>query len=122
MTARTIKIPGPDHPITIKHHPERVVITVAGKTIADSVDALALSEAKYGAVLYIPPKDVDFSLLERSSHSTYCPYKGNCSYYNVPSGGQRSINAAWSYEAPYDAVAEIKDHLAFYADRVDPVR
>lgn len=122
MTIKTIKIPGPDHPITIRHHPERVVITVGGKTIADSVDALALSEANYRAVLYIPPKDVDFALLERSKHSTYCPYKGDCSYYSIPSGGARSINAVWSYEAPYDAVSEIRGYVAFYPDRVDPVR
>ena len=65
----------------------------------------------------------EFSLtaLERSTHVTYCPYKGDCAYYSIPLGGERSVNAVWTYEAPYAAVAEIKDHLAFYADRVDGI-
>jgi uncharacterized protein (DUF427 family) len=120
MTIKTAKIPGSDHPITIESHSERVTVKVGGRVIADSADALALTEANYRPVLYIPPKDIDFALLERSTHTTYCPYKGDCSYYSIPSGGIRSVNAAWVYEAPFEAVAEIKDHLAFYPDRVDP--
>lgn len=119
MITKAVKIPGPDHPITIAAHPERVIVKVGGRIVADSVDALALTEANYGPVLYIPPKDIDFSLLERSDNATYCPYKGDCSYYSIPSGGTRSVNAAWVYDAPYAAVAAIKDHLAFYPNRVD---
>jgi uncharacterized protein (DUF427 family) len=122
MATKTVKIPGPDHPISIAPYPEPVTVKVGGKVVANSLDALTLTEANYGPVLYIPAKDVDFSLLERSDHTTYCPYKGDCSYYSIPSGGTRSVNAAWVYEAPYEAVAEIKDHLAFYPDRVDPAR
>jgi uncharacterized protein (DUF427 family) len=70
-------------------------------------------------VLYVPREDVDMTKLERTLHTTYCPYKGECSYYSIPSGGQKAANAVWSYETPYDAVASIKDHLAFYRDRVD---
>jgi uncharacterized protein (DUF427 family) len=120
-SGRTVKIPGPDHPITIKHHPKRVVVTVGGKVVADTRDALALGEANYPAVLYIPRKDADLSLLERSDHTTYCPYKGECSYYSIPAGGERSINAVWTYEDAYDAVAPIRGHLAFYPDRVDAI-
>jgi uncharacterized protein (DUF427 family) len=118
---KTIRIPGPDHPITIEPNLNRVVVSIAGKTVADSRDALILREAGYPAVQYIPRKDVDMTLLERSTHATYCPYKGDCAYYSIPSAGARGINAVWTYEAPYDAVAEIRNHLAFYADRVDTI-
>jgi len=72
-------------------------------------------------VQYIPQKDVDMTLLERTDHQTYCPYKGDCSYYSILLGGERSVNAVWTYEAPYAAVAAIKDHVAFYPDRVDAI-
>jgi uncharacterized protein (DUF427 family) len=77
--------------------------------------------AAYPAVQYIPREDVDMTLLEPTDHSTYCPYKGDCSYYSIPLGGERSVNAVWSYEAPYAAVATIKDYLAFYPNRVDVI-
>ncbi|WP_213954673.1 DUF427 domain-containing protein [Variovorax sp. dw_954] len=107
--------------MTISRNPARVTVTVAGKVIADTTEALSLREASYPAVQYIPRKDVDMALLQRTDHATYCPYKGDCAYYSIPSGGERSINAVWTYEAPYDAVAAIKDHLAFYPDRVDAI-
>jgi uncharacterized protein (DUF427 family) len=116
---KVIKIPGPDHPITVQPNPERVIVKVAGRVVADTREALTLREASYGPVQYIPRKDVDFALLERTDHATYCPYKGDCSYYSIPLGGERSVNAVWTYEAPYDAVAQIKDHVAFYPNRVD---
>ena len=89
--------------------------------IADTSAALVLKEASYPGVKYIPRKDVDMSLLERSDHQTYCPYKGDCSYFSIPLGGERARNAIWTYESPYDAVAEIKGYLAFYPDRVDAI-
>jgi uncharacterized protein (DUF427 family) len=121
VTDKPIKVPGPDHPITIEPIPARVVVTVAGRVIADSRNALAMREGSYPPVQYIPRGDVDMSLLQRTAHSTYCPFKGDCSYYSIPAGGERSTNAVWSYEAPYAAVAAIKDHLAFYPDRVDSI-
>jgi uncharacterized protein (DUF427 family) len=72
-------------------------------------------------VQYVPRADVDMSQLQRSEHTTYCPYKGECSYYSIPSGGERTLNAVWTYEAPYEAVAAIGGHLAFYPDRVDEI-
>jgi uncharacterized protein (DUF427 family) len=120
-TTKTIKIPGPDHTITIERNLKRVVVSVGGAVLADSRDALILREASYPAVQYIPRKDVDMTLLERSAHATYCPYKGDCTYFIIPSGGKRAINAVWTYEAPYDAVAAIRNHLAFYPDRVDAI-
>jgi uncharacterized protein (DUF427 family) len=121
MHARSIKVPGPDHPMTVEPNPARVVVTVAGRVVADSIDALTLREAGYPAVQYIPRKDVDMSLLQRTQHATYCPFKGDCAYYSIPAGGERSVNAVWTYEAPYPAMAAIKDHLAFYRDRVDSI-
>ncbi|MFH0129525.1 DUF427 domain-containing protein [Variovorax sp. EL159] len=118
---RTIKTPGPDHPITIARNPLRVVVSVGGLVIADTRDALTLREAHFGTVHYIPRKDVKMSWLERTSHATYCPYKGECNYYSIPAGGERSVNAVWTYESPYDPVAQIKDHVAFYPDRVGPI-
>ena len=89
--------------------------------IADTGNALILREADYPAVQYIPREDVDLSQLERTNHATYCPYKGDCSYYSVPAGGKKSVNAVWTYEDPYPAVAQIKGHVAFYPDRVDEI-
>lgn len=121
MAEKPIKIPGPDHPITIEPNPARVIVSVAGRVVADTREALALRESTYPAVLYVPRKDVDMSLLERTDRTTYCPYKGDSAYYSIPVGGERSANAVWTYEAPYAAVGAIKDHLAFYPDRVDSI-
>jgi len=121
MSARAKKLPGPNHPITIEPNRMHVVVSVAGRIVADTRDALTLREASYPPVQYIPRKDINMSLLERTSHATYCPYKGDCAYYRIPLGGKRSNNAVWSYEQPFPAVAEIKDYLAFYPDRVDSI-
>jgi uncharacterized protein (DUF427 family) len=118
---KPVKVPGPDHPITIEPNSAHVVIKLGGKVIADTREALTLREAAYPPVLYIPRKDVDMTLLERTEHTTYCPYKGDCAYFSVPSGGARSVNSVWTYEKPYAAVVQIKDHLAFYPDRVDAI-
>ena len=119
--SKSIKIPGPDHPITIERNPARIVVSVAGRIVADTREALMVREAAYPAVQYIPRKDVDMALLNRTDHTTYCPYKGDCSYYSIPLGGERSVNAVWSYEAPYAAVMSIKNYLAFYPTRVDAI-
>jgi uncharacterized protein (DUF427 family) len=118
---KPIKIPGPDHPITITPMKGRVTVTVSGKRIADTREALTLEEAAYPPVQYIPRKDVDMTQLRRTAHETYCPYKGACSYYSIPAGAERSDNAVWTYEAPYAAVSEIREYLAFYPDRVDAI-
>jgi uncharacterized protein (DUF427 family) len=121
MKEKQIKIPGPDHRISIQRNHTRVVVSVAGRVVADTRNALTLREADYPAVQYIPREDVDFSQLERTDHATYCPYKGDCSYYSVPAGGEKSVDAVWTYEDPYPAVAQIKGHVAFYPDRVDEI-
>jgi uncharacterized protein (DUF427 family) len=118
---KPVRIPGPDHPITIERHPSRIVVKAGGKVIADTREALTLREARYPAVVYVPRKDVDMTLLERTGHVTYCPYKGDCAYFSIPSAGERGTNAVWTYEHPYAAVAPIREHLAFYPDRIDAI-
>jgi uncharacterized protein (DUF427 family) len=113
--------PGPNHPITVEPLGRPVTVTVAGKAVARSTRALALKEATYPPVIYIPREDADMSLLERSALSTYCPYKGDASYYSIPIGGSRSKDAVWTYETPFDAVSGIKEYLAFYPNRVDAI-
>jgi uncharacterized protein (DUF427 family) len=121
MTTKIIKVPGPDHPITIAPNPVRVVVTVAGRVVANTTEALTLREASYAPVQYIPRKDVDMALLQRTNHATYCPYKGDAAYFSIPAGGEGAANAVWTYEHPYDAVSAIKDHVAFYPNRVDAI-
>jgi uncharacterized protein (DUF427 family) len=121
MTTKTVKIPGPDHPITIEPTGSRVVVKAGGRVIADTVAALTLREASYPAVIYVPREDADMTLLARTDHATWCPYKGDCSYYSIVPGGEGAVNAVWTYERPHTAVAAIKNHLAFYPDRVDSI-
>ncbi len=121
MAGKSMKIPGPDHPISITANPSRIVVTVHGKVVADTRDALTLREANYPAVQYIPRRDVDMTALTRSEHTTYCPYKGDASYYSIPAGGDRSLNAVWTYETPFEAMTQIKDYVAFYPDRIDEI-
>ena len=118
---KVIKQPDASHPIAIEPSTSHIVVTLGGKTIADTRASLTLREASYPPVHYIPRKDVDMALLEKTSHATYCPYKGDCSYYSITSS-ERGKNAVWTYEAPYPAVAQIKDYVAFSPDRVDEIK
>ncbi len=114
--------PGPhalsEHPITIEPNPARVLVRAGGQVVADTRRALVLREASYPAVQYVPLQDVDSSLLTPTDHASHCPYKGDASYYTI-AGAENGENAVWEYREPYDAVAEIRGHVAFYADRVE---
>lgn len=121
MADPTHREPGPDHPITVEPAPVRVVVRAVGQVLADSTEALALHEADYPVTYYVPRADVDLAALERTDHGTHCPYKGDAAYFSVPGLGERGVNAVWSYESPYPAVAPIRDHLAFYPDRMDAI-
>lgn len=116
-----MKQPGPDHPIAISPNGGRVRVIFAGRTIADTTRALALTEARYPPVYYIPRGDADMALLQRTAHASHCPYKGDASYFTISADGRTAENAVWSYEAPYPAVAAIKEYLAFYPNRVDKI-
>jgi len=115
---RAVKIPDAAHPITVSPTGSRVTVRVGGLTVAESDKALSLAEASYPVVQYIPIADVDQSLLERTDTQTYCPYKGDASYYSVRTpDGRTETDLIWTYEQPYAAVAEIAGHVAFYPDR-----
>jgi uncharacterized protein (DUF427 family) len=115
--------PGPDHPITIDSNPGHVTVRRGSALIAETDQALALQEADYPPVLYIPLTDVNQQLLGASDEHTYCPYKGEASYYDIVGGDDDTLaGAVWYYPEPYDAVAPIRDHVAFYADRVTITR
>ncbi len=116
-----MKLPGPDHPITITPNGKRVRVTLGGQIIADTTQALRLQEASYPAVFYIPRADAKMDLFTKTSNATHCPYKGDASYYSVAAGGKTAENAVWSYETPFPAMAEIKEYLAFYPNRVDGI-
>ena len=118
---KEIKLPGPDHPITISPANGKVRVRVAGTIVAESPGALLLEEKGYSPVYYLPRDDADMSLLVRTEHYTYCPYKGDCSYYSISIGGSQSENAVWTYERPHEAVASIREYLAFYPSRVDAI-
>ena len=113
-----MKLPGPDHPITIALNPRRVRVEVDGHVIADSAAALTLKEASYPAVQYIPREDIEMSFFSRTDKSTNCPYKGDASYFTSKIDGDLLENVAWSYEDPYPAMEQIRDMLAFYTDKV----
>ncbi|MEU5261272.1 DUF427 domain-containing protein [Amycolatopsis sp. NPDC021455] len=119
--AKQVLQPGPDHPITVEPTKARVVVKAGGRVVADSRNALTLQESTYPAVQYIPLADVDSAVLERTAHETYCPYKGEAGYYSLNVGDVQAENAVWTYEKPYDAVAPIKDHVAFYPNVVDSI-
>lgn len=116
-----MKLPGPDHPISIARNDKRVRVTFAGVTIADSTQTLTLKEASYPAVHYIPRADVKMDLLKPTAHASHCPYKGDASYFSISAGGRSAENAVWSYQQPFPPMAEIKDYLAFYPNRVDKI-
>ena len=112
-----------EHPITVQPNPNRVRVLFKGRVIADTTRALTLKEGSYPPVQYVPRADADMSLLERTTHRSHCPHKSDADavYYTIRADGRAAENAVWTYEEPYPAVAAIKDHLAFYPDRVDRI-
>ena len=121
MAEKAHKLPGPDHPMAIEPHHGRILVRAGGQVIADTKVAQTLREASYRPVFYLPRADVNMALLQRTDHATHCPYKGDCSYYSIPSGGPKAVNAVWSYEDPYPAAAAIRGYVAVYPDRVDSI-
>lgn len=113
-----MKLPGPDHPITIAPYKGRVVVRFGDVIVADTTEALELREASYKPVLYLPRNATNLAAYERSEHHTYCPYKGQATYFHLMTAANRAENAVWTYETPYPAMAAIAGHVAFYPDRV----
>jgi uncharacterized protein (DUF427 family) len=120
MAARPVLEPTAEHPITIEPNGRHVTVRVNGEVVADTRAALTLREADYPPVQYIPFADVDQSRLQRTDTATYCPFKGDASYYGVKTAAGETVDdVIWTYERPYPAVAQIAGHVAFYADRAD---
>jgi uncharacterized protein (DUF427 family) len=118
MSTSNVKLPGPDHPITIAPHEGQVVVRAGERVIADTTQALELQEADYPVALYVPLADVDGATLQRSETTTHCPYKGDASYFTVVTDDGTLEDVVWTYETPHEAVAEIRGHVAFYPNRV----
>ena len=116
--SREMKTPGPDHPITVEKNPARVTVRVGDQVVADTTAALVLQESNYPPVQYIPLADVDPAAIKPTDTSTYCPYKGDASYYTLVTSDGELADAIWTYRTPYPAVAEIADHVAFYPNKV----
>jgi len=108
----------PDYEITFESEPKRLRVQFNGETIADSTEALVLSETRHADVHYFPRADVSMDFLRRTDHHSFCPYKGSASYWSIEAGGKSVENAAWSYEDPFDDLPEIKSYISFYKDRV----
>ena len=113
-----MKLPGPDHPITVTPYGGRVVVRFGDAVVADTTHALELREASYKPVLYVPRADAKLDAFRRSDHHTHCPYKGDASYFHLEADGQHAENAVWTYESPFPAMASIKEYLAFYPNKV----
>jgi uncharacterized protein (DUF427 family) len=114
-----MKIPGPDHPITVTANPKRLQVNYQDHVIADSEATLTLKESTYPAVSYFPRRDVEMDFLSRTDRMTYCPYKGEAHYFTIVRDGRIAENAVWTYETPYPAMELIKDYVAFYPNHVD---
>jgi uncharacterized protein (DUF427 family) len=111
----------PDHRVDTNPARVRVQLVFNGEVIADTRDAITLEESGYPPVFYIPREDVKMQYLNRTDHRTYCPFKGDASYYSLSSGDRTERNAVWSYENPYDEVGAIRERLAFYPGKVDRI-
>jgi uncharacterized protein (DUF427 family) len=121
MTDLKVLLPGPNHPISIDEASTRVTVTLGGRVVADSQRALTLREASYPPVQYIPLADVAPDVLRPSDHTSWCPFKGEARYYDIAVGDDVVPPGVWTYPEPHDAVAQIRDHVAFFPDRVDSI-
>ena len=111
----------PEHRVDLHPDNKHVRVTFGGKVIADSTASLRCEETGHGPVYYIPAKDMAIDLMKKTEHTTYCPFKGTASYWTIDVGGNRSENAIWGYEAPYDETAPLAGYYAFYGSRVDAI-
>ena len=109
------------HRITFGSPPTQARLVFQGRTIADSENAILLLEGSIPAVCYFPPSDIDFDYLTATDHHSHCPFKGDASYWTLDVDGRVEENVAWAYMDPLPNVAQIKGHLAIYADRVDAI-
>ncbi len=108
-----------EYRIGLERGPKRVRVVFGDATVADSTRAILMIEPRHRPVYYFPRADVRMDLMRRTDHASHCPFKGDASYWTIEVGGRVAENAVWSYEEPFEAVSSIKDHVAFYRDRMD---
>ncbi len=111
--------PGPDHPITLEPSRKRLRAAFERHVIADTDDALVLSEAGHPPVYYFPMEDVEMSFFAKTDQHTTCPYKGEASYWSIYMEGQIAEDAAWAYEDPYPALSALRGRIAFDPEVVE---
>lgn len=109
----------PNHTIAVTPHAGRVTVRFNGVVVAETERALALAEADYPVALYIPFADCVAEHFEKTAHGSHCPFKGDATYWTLSANGARAENAVWGYETPFDQVAGIAGHVAFYPDKVE---
>jgi uncharacterized protein (DUF427 family) len=111
----------PDHKVDLIKSDKHVLVIFNGEVVADSERTIIVDESGHSIVYYFPRSDVRMDYMQRTDHHTYCPFKGEASYYTLTVGDKKEENAVWTYEEPYDQVRELKNYLAFYANRVDKI-
>jgi uncharacterized protein (DUF427 family) len=117
---KRVLTPGPDHTLAVDSKEVRVAVTAGAIKLATNAGAAIVREHTYPAVFYVNRDDINMTALERSNHTSWCPYKGLANYFHIlGADGSKLENAVWTYEAPFDHIATIRDRLGFYTDRVD---
>jgi uncharacterized protein (DUF427 family) len=111
----------PNHRVDLIPDSQHVRVSSGGVVIADTTSAIRVEETGHGPVLYVPEKDMRMELLHPPAHKTYCPFKGECSYWTIDAGGKQAENAVWGYRAPYDEAVGLAGYYAFYPNRVDAI-
>jgi uncharacterized protein (DUF427 family) len=108
-------------PPRLESTPRRLRIVHAGTAVAETTRGQRILETSHPPVYYFPPEDVAMHLLRPSARGrSFCEFKGLATYWDLALPGQKPIAAAaWSYATPAKQYAALKDHLAFYASRVD---
>ena len=109
----------PDYRIDIEPTGKSVRIEIDGQVIVDSNNALLMLEQNHQPVYYFPHSDVDMTRFQRTDYSTHCPFKEDASYWTLTVAERVLENVMWSYETPCDEVAEVKEYVSFYRDRMD---
>ena len=106
-------------PPRLERTDRHIVVEHRGVVVADTTAAWRVLETSQPPAYYLPPEDVAMELLEPAALRTFCEWKGIASYVDLVVGRDRVGEAAWSYPEPAAGFEPIRDHLAFYPQRVD---
>ena len=108
----------PDYEVVLEANPEFARASLDGEVIAASAQSVILRETRHAPVIYFPREDVRWERLEATDHTSFCPFKGDASYWTVRSAERVEENAVWGYADPFPEVAELANYVAFYGDRI----